>query len=355
MQPSAIKKIWKLNTRIINPGGWFWWFWLFFIDNPKNPEKPGQLMILWSIKKDKLIYCNNLPITYDTSHQDKKKRSFCGTVAAWYFDGNKMHDDYLLENCPFTLDEGKLVLKAEGKTNSSFLFKDGKFIVDIERGGKKMHFVAKESKKAPLLVGDNVANFFGGSMSVHSMYMNHLSLGGSIGGRKISGSAYFQKILVNAPPPCWYWGIFQYKDGSHLKYFNTYAGRAILKDNLIDPQLKTPSASITQDLNFFDAKRGLSEHFKNLTIVPKRSGKNWVHEIIGENEEYTIEVLAKTYSHSCWHFRKNVSFLPLMSNFKYNEYPAMIQKVKLKNKKTREELLYGKAVGNIEQAWGLLL
>lgn len=360
MDMEYIKKIWTLDVNEIKPGGWFWWFWLFFIDNPKNPSKPIQLMILWSIKKDKLIYCNDLAVSFDENHKvEENKREFNGTVAAWYFDGDKMHDNYLLENCKFILNSKKLELIADGKTSSSFSFENGVFRVSIVKDGVRIIFDSKEIKNVPLNPERNIKNIAGGLMNLHSTTMNNFSLSGKIieGGREreVEGTSYFQKILINAPPPSWYWGLFHFPDGSYLTYLDTYVGRATLKDNITNITLKKPTKSLTQDVNIFDAEKQKKYHFKKMSIKPIRVGENWVHHVVGWDDKHTVELEVETYSHACWKFRKKVAFLPLWSHFKYNEYPSLLKRMTLKNKLTGEEKEFGQAIGNVEQSWGIII
>lgn len=355
-----IKKIWTLDVSDIRPAGWFWWFWLFFIKNPKNPAKPKQLMILWSIKKDELVYCNDLAVSFDKNHKvEKNKREFNGTVAAWYFDGSEMHDNYLLENCKFTLDSEKLELVAEGKTSSSFCLNGDTYTVKIAKDGKEMVFNSEEIRNVPLNPKKKIKNVIGSLVNLHTTTMDRFDLHGKIvedgNETNVEGTSYFQKILMNSPPPSWYWGIFHLPDGSYISYLDTYLGRAILKDNIYKGTLKTPTKSITQDIHFFDAEKQKKYHFKKMKVTPKKVGEDWVHYVIGGDDEYSVEIEVQTYAHACWEFRKQLSFLPLQSTFKYNEYPAILKRLKIKNKLTGEEKNYSNGVGNVEQSWGLLL
>ena len=89
-------KVFDIEDEPMPHGAWWWWWWLFMFDNPENPKKPRQLMILWSTMNVKEIYCNDLLIrlnlTSDRSNID-------GAVCAWYFDGEKMHHNFLREQC----------------------------------------------------------------------------------------------------------------------------------------------------------------------------------------------------------------------------------------------------------------
>ncbi|GIR00415.1 MAG: hypothetical protein CM15mP9_1180 [Methanobacteriota archaeon] len=36
---------------------------------------------------------------------------------------------------------------------------------------------------------------------------------------QVSGTAYFQKVCVQAPSPPWFWGMLHFDDGSYIDWF----------------------------------------------------------------------------------------------------------------------------------------
>src|SRR3990167_1064125 len=151
-EKELIRKIWSPPESWNVLGAWFWWFWLFFIHD-KDTEKTGrcrQLMILWSIKKDPRIRCNSLDIEIPVQFEKKgDKFQLNGAAAAWYFDGKKMHHDFVLEKTAMMLDPGKMRLSAPGKTPSEF-YKDGQeFITKIAAQGKKFEFRTRKKDRNP--------------------------------------------------------------------------------------------------------------------------------------------------------------------------------------------------------------
>ena len=96
------QKVFDIKNEPMPRGAWWWWFWIFFFNNPKNPKKPQQLMILWSTKNVKKLECNNLKIKLNHL-QDKNNLN--GAVAAWYFDGEIMHHEFLLEQCDLNIKD----------------------------------------------------------------------------------------------------------------------------------------------------------------------------------------------------------------------------------------------------------
>ena len=42
---------------------------------------------------------------------------------------------------------------------------------------------------------------------------------GTVDSEAVSGTAYFQKVCVQAPSPPWYWGVLHFEDGSYMDWF----------------------------------------------------------------------------------------------------------------------------------------
>lgn len=321
------KKVFDIKNEPMPKGSWWWWFWLFFFDNPKNPEKPRQLMILWSTKNEKVIDCNDLKITFNRS---LGRRNLDGALASWYFDGEKMHHNFLLEQCNIKVT-GK-ELSTDSKTPTSFAIAGKKSTVKI---GKDFEFIAEMIKKHDFTRPEYHSNDIIGNKGYRILRVNHFDLKGKVEGKEIEGSAYFQRVFVNAPSPSWYWGLFHFDKGAILSYFRPHF----------------MGLPIKQDITLFDGKN--THRFKNIRV--NRKGTDVPDfEVSGENENEKISFTVNAYSHSSWTFRK-LAFGFLPSRLVYNEYPATISDMTLLNKVSGKELRLGKAIGNAEHTTGLLL
>jgi len=363
-----IKSIWTPPSSWSFPGTWFWWFWLFFIHD-ENTEKTGrcrQLMILWSIKKDKRISCNSLDIQIpiQIERENDLHWTLNGAAAAWYFDGESMHDDFVLEKSSMELDGEKLSLIAPGSTPSSFFLENGEFVTKIKTnsssGPHEFEFRARQVDMNPIVGPVRGTTKLPLGMEVGGTMIERFVLSGTEikDGKTIplTGSAYFQKILVGAPPPQWYWGVYHFKDGSIFNFMVTYAGQAALADNAWKgAHLGKPFFPISQDIAFYHAPSGKVYHGKNVSLMPKDEGNDlWSHTIKGKGKDFEIEAFARAYAHSCWRFEKNLGPLPIKSTFKYNEYPAVLERLSLKTEEGKTiELEMG--WGNMENSWGFLL
>ncbi len=321
------QKVFDINNEPMPGGAWWWWFWLFFFNNPKNPEKPRQLMILWSTKNVREIQCNGLHIRLTGSND---RGNLDGAVAAWYFDGEKMHHNFLLEQCKISISEKKL--SSDSRVPTSFSVGKNSGEVKI---GNEFHFTA-ESQNSESDVATYSSNTFVGNLGYSIIRQNRFGLKGTVGKEQVLGTAYFQRVFVNAPSPSWYWGIFHFENGAVLSYFNPHMF----------------GKSIKKDISFFDGEK--NHNFHVIKISP--SGGNIPSFLVsGANEQEKIAFRVDSYSHSSWTFKKKtLGVIP--NKLVYNEYPAVISEFELESegKKTTLKQL-GKSIGNAEHTTGFLL
>lgn len=324
------RKVFEIQNEPMPRGAWWWWFWLFFFNNPENPERPRQLMILWSTKNEREISCND--ITFRLA-PPRDRSALDGIVAAWYFDGEKMHHNFLLEQCNLRISDKEL--SSDSATPTSFSIDKTKNTVKIGNG---FEFIADAGDKHGFVMPTYKSNIYLMNKGYSLLRLNHLDLTGRVNNEEIHGSAYFQRVFVNAPMPPWYWGIFHFEGGGVLSYY---------KPHLLGKALK-------RDISFFDGEK--MHKFDNIGIT-RSGGDRPLFTVSGETEDERIDFNVTSYSHSSWTFRKRV--LGIIANkLVYNEYPAAISSLRLTNKKTGEDIVLedlGKSVGNAEHTTGLLI
>jgi hypothetical protein len=322
------RRVFDVKNEPMAKGDWWYWFWLFFFDNKKNPEKPRQLMLVWSTKNEKEMEYNNQKIRL-APLEDRKNLD--GVVAAWYFDGERMHHGFLSEKCKIKLSDRKLFTDCTIPT--SFHVNKDRSIVKI---GDDFNFTAEtrdcssfNSLSYELFVSKKVFSI---------MELKRLNIKGKVRDEPVKGTAYFQRVFFDMPYPSWYWGIFHFENKSILTYGNSFVlGRSFKKD-----------------ISFFDGKR---VHFFDRMKVKKSGKEKLVFDVYGENKEEEIRFTVKSYSHTCWAFKKKTLGL-IPTSLIYNEYPATVSKFELVNKKTGVKTVLkelGKSVGNAEYGSGLLI
>ncbi|MBR9706863.1 MAG: hypothetical protein GOV15_00310, partial [Candidatus Diapherotrites archaeon] len=228
-----LKKNVMINTIGKESGNWLWWFWLFFIENPET-KKEEQLMILWSTKNDKEINCNELTFTPVNHRTENGKDVLDGATAVWYYDGDKMHENYILERSDVVLDAKNHSLESKSENPTVFKINGNDLFVEINKGDTTLTFNSKLNDEHALSKPVySKHHFLGGKGMYEIIRMNKLDLTGSIkhAGKTvpIKGTSYFQKVLVNAPAvPSWYWGLYHFTDGSVLTYFDVHVSQYVL-------------------------------------------------------------------------------------------------------------------------------
>ncbi len=340
-----LKKALKIQGKMFDVSGtkprsgtWWWWFFLFFFNNPDNPEKPRQLMILWSTKRDKEIECNDLNIVLD--HELEKQSSGKirdGAVAAWYFDGAKMHHNFLLNQTPLFFLNEKLLTE---NPDTEFSVKKGKLDVKI---GKDFRFNMELKEKNQFTMPTHDSKKMLG-FNYELLRMNKLNLSGVVNGKKVNGSAYFQRVFLNAPALPWYWGVSYFKKGAALTYFKIHAGKS------------TGEIPIKKDIQFY--YKGRFYRINKIKVKRREEKGLPLFHVSGEDEKLKIGFVVETYSDSWWKFRKRIFGKGPKCTFIWHEYPSVIRKFEFIDKKTSKKITekdIGIGIGNSEQSFGVLI
>ncbi|MFH1306370.1 MAG: hypothetical protein ABIH83_01775 [Candidatus Micrarchaeota archaeon] len=362
-----LENIWSVPSIKLMPGGWLWWFWLFFIhdENTKKTGRCRQIEILWSIKQDSLISVNGMDISVPRQIIPKgNKLGLDGAVAAWYYDGKKVRENFVLEKSMMSLDMEKKSITAPGNTPSMLMQKsDEEWLTKIKTDEVEFELVAKYIDKHP--ANDphyDSTKYLAGLLRVDGTRIERFELEGTektADGKikQIKGTAYFQKMYLASPPPQWYWGIYHFSDGSFLTYMQAYVNKNILRDNAgIKTELVSPANLLTSDIAVYHAPSKRVFKTQKMKIMPKRISENlYSHSISAQGDGFEIKGVCSAYAHACWTFVKNISIFPIKSTFKYNEYPAVFERLEIQFQDGSEQIVLENGWGNMENSWGILL
>jgi hypothetical protein len=349
--------VWDFNTEGKRPGSWWWWFWLFFWDNPQDPGKPKQLMILWSTKNDPKIMCNKLLV--DNHFIDKKDSSceFGGTVGAWYYDGRELVDEYVLGKSNMRIQEKpNKRLTSDKPIETTFTEpQEGVFEVTL---GDRLKFTAKSIDDDFSRLSYRKGVFFG-MFDYRMTRMARLSLQVKEKGseKTAQGTAYFQKVMVNAPVPPWHWGIFHFKDYS-LTYYRPYIGSGLLSKNLFKNDPLHINKGLKSSIRFHDHRKNQTIVFNDITVKTKHAPDGLpVFEISSSDpKEGKIRFTVETYAEAVWKFQKRIANKLFNSNVHYQEYPSRITSLELETPERRLTIEdTGVGVGNAEDNAGFLV
>lgn len=378
-EPDISELMWDLNTdEKIKNLSWWWWWWIFFIKNPKNPARPRQLMILWSTKNCEHIIVNDYqwernqeivktgtPGKDENGKYSKRKMTFDGMTGIWWFDGDKMHEPYALEQSDFTVEwkGAKGYLRPHSDNVYMYTAEPDLFKVRIKKDDDEFDlqmtpwndFISKHRYNQDHYIGKwsyNIYKIFGTKLKGHIKTKK-----GDLD-EDIEGTAYFQKVMVNAPAVPWYWGVFHTEDGSYLDYFNPHFGTEIWRKT--DAPTSTwdrPGKSLSKKLQFYDAKTDTRYEFRKKDVTIR-------HEVVdglptfwvsGHKDGVDLSIKVRAYSRAYWRFeQKYLGFM--RSILYYNEYPTEMLEFELKGGKrdiTLRDLGY--VAGNIEHSWGWLI
>ena len=378
--------MWDLNIKErIQNFTWWWWWWLLFIKDPENPRRTRQLMILWSTKNVDRITVNDVPWErrHDIAEREipkavsegggrpagwagGKQTTFDGMTAAWFYDGRKMHEPFVLESNDFTVRRNESGEKGELLPASENLLTlrgdPDEYRLDMNKDGWDLSFrmtpwngfLSKQRYKSAHYVGKygyNILRIYGSKLA------------GSIehdGVREqVTGSAYFQKVMVNAPATPWYWGTFHIDDGSYIDYFNPHIGMPIFrKTDAPRSGWDWGELKLSKHMQFYNAAEDRVYEMRRLKVRKEWSKDGLpIFKVHGRSRDgrTELEMRLASYSRACWRFEQKY-LRWLTSILYYNEYPVEVESATFRDGGRRTDLTdLGSITGNCEHTWGKLL
>jgi len=358
------ENMWVLKTDDMLPNlTWWWWWWIFFIKDPQNPNRTRQLMILWSTKYTDYIKVMDMDWSVKKLPTDEDGvLKFNGMVCAWWYDGRKMYDPLVLKETDLEVrhkgDEGELNPLLAG-TDYRFFGGPEKYMVNIKDAKNDFHFEMTPWNDYLQKHRFN-ENQYTKKYSYNIMKIYGMKLKGTIDGKVIEGSAYHQRVTVNAPTAPWYWGLVHCQDGSYIDYFMPFIG----------PQIFRTKEKATSALDWGDIRLNKSIHFyhkpsdtefrfrtKAVKISHRVENDLPIFDIIGKDKEKEFKLTLKAYTKAHWRFQQNKSW-GMKSILYYNEFPAEVVDFSFKTLDgsltvTKKDLGY--TASNFEHSWGKLL
>ena len=190
---------------------------------------------------------------------------------------------------------------------------------------------------------------------------------GMLDDQEVAGTAYFQKVCVQAPSVPWYWGMLHLNDGSYIDWFLPHVSFTVsARDNRPWKRRDAGHLGLSQGGLFHDPINNRSERFTSVRVRKLSSnlteGEHGqtpgaplpVFEIKMWNERTTIELRVQAIERAHWTFNQPTRG-GIKSHLTYNEYPLRMEYLRIKDEfGTRKETDYEWARGNAEHSWGLL-
>lgn len=343
---------------------WCWWFWLFFIENKTNPERPKQLMILWSYK-DAPTYIGDL--LYIPEHSAQIQDTVRGAVAGWFYDGNKMNENIVLDTGALHIYQDK---HNREKGRVEFALQERRYIFSGEKDSYRV-IIQNENINADLRIENPNPNFYtqpiykenrflSGIFMYSIVKLNRCIVTGYLDGDDIVGTAYFQKVGLNNPALPWFWSVAHLDDGSVIKYFFPHISTGIFRKSSRDIQKADDNIwlPVKKEMEFYIADEEQLVTFNRYRfrkIYKPDNYPKFIAEFRNRDAQlsFTLDCYARTYFSF---FPRNRRFIK--PQLYYNEYPCRISTLRYRKKGEKTRTLDdfgGSGVANAEHTWGYLI
>ncbi len=345
-------------------------------------------MVLWSTKDSPKVRVND----YDWEpegrfHIDSDGgHTLPGMVCAWWYDGKEMHEPYLMREARIAaLDRNHPMWPGNGDFPGSGAvvpITDDDLSMGLSDDGSHFWLHCKGSASAvnngapskfelritPWTEAASSAaysnNVFGNDMGYDIIRLHACKAEGNIDDVQVEGTAYFQKVTVQAPSIPWFWGFLHFSDGTYLDWFIPHASFSMTARDSRAWKLRDVARAPLRTAGLLhDEKRGRSEKFERCE-VELISPDNPEYDSDGEilptfnirvwNGRTQVGVQVRAVSRAHWTFDQPTR-AGLTSHLTYNEYPLEVESVTILDERgvrTLED--YEWVHGNAEHAWGLL-
>ncbi|MDP6856181.1 MAG: hypothetical protein QGH13_01450 [Candidatus Thalassarchaeaceae archaeon] len=364
---------------------WQWWWWLVVLPCDKHPERSKQLMVLWSTKDTASIDVSGVPWEGQRFHTDEDGgHTLGGMVAAWWYDGEKMFEPLVLRKCrmlaldhrhnlwpsdigggaivPLTEDDLSMGLRPD---NSAFWLRLKSDQNMVEKGAPNSFNLEMTPWNPPLSAATRSHNLFAGSMGYDILRLHGTRASGTIDGEAVEGSAYFQKVVVQAPSVPWFWGFLHFDDGSYFDWFMPHLSLSVSANDSRPWKRRDRHRFPLRTAGLFhDARRGRTERFEQCEVelihpsdggpldsdghpLPSFKVRVW-------NGRTQLSTILRATSRAHWTFDQPTR-MGLKSHFTYNEYPLTVEKLVIIDEiEVRTPSDYEWIRGNAEHSWGIL-
>ncbi len=381
--------LWRLDVMPpINRLTW-WWYWvLVMVPDANNPGRSRQLMTLWSTKQTEAIRVSGHWWKPGSRMHKDEHGGFVipGMVCAWWYDGETMHEPLTMRECRMAVvGDDHPLWPGEGAGEGAGA------IVPIEREDMSLGMLPGNagmwmslssdreavSRGAPSAFEAELTPWWGPTSSLtyrnneYSMGMGYdiLRLQGSkcrlnVDGEPEEGTAYFQKVTVQAPASPWFWGMLHFGDGSYLDWFMPHVSP--LSSTMDDRPWRRRDFLRYPDNGagvFHDRIRGRTENFARCEVELSESAEGLRDRhghLLPEfrvriwNGRTQISLDVRAASRARWTFDQPTRG-GMVSHLTYNEYPLEVARIAILDEGGLRSIEdYEWIHGNAEHAWGIL-
>lgn len=363
------------------------------LDDEEGNPSGKQLMVLWSTKDNPKVMVSGTEWTPKgrPGFDNQGGISLDGMVCAWWFDGKRMFEPYIKQKCrmivvddehpswprksansgagggavvPLTEEDMSMGLKSDLSEFWLNLHSD-EFSSD-PNVPKKMEFSLTPWNEA-MSTARHATATYAMDMGYDILRLHGCKVSGKLDDEAINGTAYFQKVCVQAPSVPWYWGMLHLSDGSYIDWFLPHLSMTVTsRDNQPWKKRDLGHMSLSQGGLFHDAVSGMSIPFDKVRVekyacdvVEGEHGANPGSNLPGfkvemwtDSVKISLDAVAIDRAH--WAFEQP-TIGGLVSNFTYNEYPLRVVSLSINDDNGLRTLSdYEWIRGNAEHSWGIL-
>jgi len=384
-----LSSLWRLDVMPpLHRLSW-WWYWvLVLVPDPDNPRRSRQLMTLWSTKETEAIRVSGHWWKPGSRMHKDEHGGFVipGMVCAWWYDGKTMHEPLTMRECRMAVVSDEHPLwpgGGEGKGAGAIVPIDSEDLsMGMNPGNKSMWLGLSSDRKARS--GGAPSRFeakltpWWGPPSELTYKNNEIALGMgydilrlqgmkaelTIDGEQLEGTAYFQKVTVQAPSVPWFWGMLHFSDGSYLDWFVPHiTPLSTAKDDKPWRKRDTTRIPLRTAGVFHDRIRGRTEEFDNCEVILSKSETGLLDsegnllpdfQIRVWNDSTSASFQINAVSRARWRFDQPTRG-GMVSHLTYNEYPFEVNRISIIDSEgTRTTDDYDWIHGNAEHSWGFL-
>ncbi|RAH16538.1 MAG: hypothetical protein CMB56_000390 [Methanobacteriota archaeon] len=383
-----LDELWKMpNLPNIKNLTWDWWWWIVMWPSKKYPDRSEQLMILWSTKETPAILVNNKPwiAAAKPNSNEENLVTLPGMTCGWYYDGERMYEPLVFKNerivsissqhedwktdsssggavitltdqllsTGLTDDKKKFWIRLESDENAVENGAPQKFEIEMRPWNAALSKARRSFQKYQKNLGYDIIRIHG--CKAEGKYDNEV----------IEGSAYLQKVRVQAPTIPWYWGFLHFSDGSYIDWFIPHISPLAFSSSDKSWQMKDfLEISLSKAALFHDAERQRTEKFKKLKLKKSKSNylieKNDEKEILPRfeiemwNGRTMIVLTLDAISRAYWSFDQPTRG-GMISHLCYNEYPLKVAGIAIQDEIGIRTIKHWDWIhGNAEHSWGIL-
>lgn len=372
--------MWRLHDRPFLRGlTWDWWWWLVMLEDEEGRPSGRQLMTLWSTKDADRVDVNGTPWrpAGRPGLDQEGAMALDGMVCAWWFDGSRMHDAMLAQQCSMVVlpashrawpseeegaaihGSGAVVPLLEQDYSMGLVEDASAFWLTLDPMPESAPFGSLDLRLRPMNTRLSTARqataTYAAGMGYDILRLHGATAEGTLDGASVRGTAYFQKVKVQAPSVPWYWGVLHFSDGSYLDWFLPHAAPTLSSVDAKPWKRRDHGhLALSEGGLLHDGLRDHTERFARVEVGKREEAGLPVFCVRMWNGRVEIELEAAALERAHWTFDQPTRG-GVRSHLTYNEYPLEVRRLRILDEAgLRTESDYDWIRGNAEHAWGLL-